>query len=55
MEILIDIALNILLIFGAYMVRWCRVHKETSLAIFIIIAMIIDVIFILWRFGVLPN
>ena len=53
MDLLIDIALNLLLILGFYIVSWCRNHKQATLAIFVVIMMIIDVIFILWRFGVL--
>ena len=53
MDFLIDIALNLLLILGFYIVSWCRNHKQATLAIFVVIMMIIDVVFILWRFGVL--
>lgn len=53
MELLADIFLNLLLLLGLFLVRWCKVHKQATLAIFIIIVMIIDVIFMLWRFGVI--
>ncbi len=53
MELLADIFLDLLLLLGIYLVRWCKVHKQATLAIFVIMMMIIDVIFILWRFGVI--
>ena len=51
MDLLINIALNLLLILGFYIVSWCRNHKQATLAIFVVIMMVIDVVFILWRFG----
>ena len=51
MELLADIVVNLALLLGLFLLRWCKVHKQATLAIFIIIMMIIDVIFILWRFG----
>ena len=51
MELLADIVVNLALLLGILLLRWCKVHKQATLAIFIIIMMIIDVIFILWRFG----
>ena len=51
MELLADIVVNLALLLGIFLLRWCKVHKQATLAIFIIIMMIIDVIFILWRFG----
>ena len=53
MELLADILVNLALLLGIYLLRWCRIHKEATLAIFVIIMMIIDIIFILWRFSVL--
>ena len=53
MELLADIVVNLALLLGLFLLRWCKVHKQATLAIFIIIMMIIDVVFILWRFGVL--
>ena len=53
MEFFAEIIANVLLLLGIFLVRWCGQHKQATLAVFIIIAMIIDVIFILWRFGVL--
>ena len=53
MEFLLEIIANVLLLLGIFLVRWCRVHKQATLAVLVVIAMIIDVIFILWRFGVL--
>ena len=53
MDFLAEIIANVLLLVGLFLVRWCKVHKEATLAIFIIIMMIIDVFFILWRFGVI--
>ena len=55
MELLADIVVNLALLLGLFLLRWCKVHKQATLAIFIIIIMIIDVIFILWRFGVLQR
>ena len=55
MELLADIVVNLALLLGIFLLRWCKVHKQATLAIFIIIIMIIDVIFILWRFGVLQR
>ena len=51
MELFADIIVNLALLLGIFLLRWCKVHKQATLAIFIIIMMIIDVIFILWRFG----
>ena len=51
MELLANIIANLLLLVGLFLVRWCRAHKQATLAIFVIIMMIIDVFFILWRFG----
>lgn len=51
MELLADIVVNLALLLGIFLLRWCKVHKQATLAIFIIIMMIIDVIFIIWRFG----
>ncbi len=51
MELLADIVVNLALLLGLFLLRWCKVHKQATLAIFIIIMMIIDVIFIIWRFG----
>jgi hypothetical protein len=51
MELLADIVVNLALLLGIFLLRWCKIHKQATLAIFIIIMMIIDVIFILWRFG----
>ena len=48
MELLADIVVNLALLLGIFLLRWCKVHKQATLAIFIII---IDVIFIIWRFG----
>ena len=53
MELLADIVVNLALLLGIFLLRWCKIHKQATLAIFIIIMMIIDVVFILWRFGVL--
>ena len=53
MELLADIVVNLALLLGIFLLRCCKVHKQATLAIFIIIMMIIDVVFILWRFGVL--
>ncbi len=51
MELLADIVVNLTLLLGLFLLRWCKVHKQATLAIFIIIMMIIDVIFIIWRLG----
>ena len=51
MGFLADIIADVLLLVGLFLVRWCTAHKQATLAIFVIIMMIIDVIFILWRFG----
>ena len=51
MELFADIIVNLALLLGIFLLRWCKIHKQATLAIFIIIMMIIDVIFILWRFG----
>ncbi len=55
MELLADIVVNLALLLGIFLLRWCKVHKQATLAIFIIIMMIIDVIFIFWRFVVLQR
>ena len=55
MELLADIVINLALLLGIFILRWCKVHKQATLAIFIIIIMIIDVIFIFWRFVVLQR
>lgn len=55
MELLADIIVNLALLLGIFLLRWCKVHKQATLAIFIIIMMIIDVIFIFWRFVVLQR
>ena len=55
MELLADIVVNLALLLGIFLLRWCKVHKQATLAIFIIIMMIIDVIFIFWRFMVLQR
>ena len=55
MELLADIVINLALLLGIFLLRWCKVHKQATLAIFIIIMMIIDVIFIFWRFVVLQR
>ena len=55
MELLADIVVNPALLLGIFLLRWCKVHKQATLAIFIIIMMIIDVIFIFWRFVVLQR
>ena len=55
MELLADIVVNLALLLGIFLLRWCKVHKQATLAIFIIIMMIIDVIFIVWRFVVLQR
>ncbi len=53
MEFIVDVLLNLLLLLGLFMFRWCKAHKQATLAILVVIMMIIDVLFILWRFGVL--
>ena len=55
MELLADIVVNLALLLGIFLLRWCKIHKQATLAIFIIIMMIIDVIFIFWRFVVLQR
>lgn len=55
MELFADIIVNLALLLGIFLLRWCKVHKQATLAIFIIIMMIIDVIFIFWRFVVLQR
>ena len=55
MELLADIVVNLALLLGIFLLRWCKVHKQATLAICIIIMMIIDVIFIFWRFVVLQR
>lgn len=51
MGILADIIADVLLLLGLFLFRWCRAHKQATLAILVIIMMVFDVIFILWRFG----
>ena len=53
MGFLADIIADVLLLLGLFLFRWCRVHKQATLAILVIIMMVLDVIFILWRFDVL--
>ena len=53
MGFLADIIADVLLLLGLFLFRWCRAHKQATLAILVIIMMILDVIFILWRFDVL--
>ena len=53
MECLAEIIANILLIFGFFIVRWCSQNKHATFAIFVILLMIVDVIFLLWRFGII--
>ncbi len=53
MEFLLEIIANLLLLLGLFLFRWCRVHKQATLAMLVIIMMVLDVIFILWRFGVI--
>ena len=53
MGFLADIIADVLLLLGLFLFRWCRPHKQATLAILVIIMMVLDVIFILWRFGVL--
>lgn len=51
MDFIAEIIANVLLLAGLFLVRWCRAHKQATLAMFVILMMIVDVIFILWRFG----
>ena len=53
MEFLAEIIANILLLGGIFIVRWCSRNKHATFAIFVILLMIIDVIFLLWRFGII--
>ena len=53
MEFLLEIAANLFLLLGIFLIRWCRVHKQATLAILIILLMIVDVVFILWRFAII--
>ena len=53
MELLFEIVANLLLIFGIFLYRWCRQNKHATFAIFTILLMIVDVIFLLWHFGIL--
>jgi hypothetical protein len=53
MGFLADIIADVLLLLGLFLFRWCRAHKQATLAILVIIMMVLDVIFILWRFDVL--
>ena len=53
MDFLAEIIANVLLLVGLFLVRWCTAHKQATLAIFVILMMIVDVIFILWRFSVI--
>ena len=53
MDFIAEIIANVLLLAGLFLVRWCRAHKQVTLAMFVILMMIVDVIFILWRFSVI--
>ncbi len=50
MEFLIELAANLLLLFGVYLFRWCIRHKEATKAIFVVAMMVVDVIFIIKYF-----
>ena len=46
MEILAEIVVNLLLLFGVYLFQWCVRHKEATKAIFVVLMMVVDVIVI---------
>lgn len=46
MEIIAEIIVNLLLLLGIYLVRWCVRHKDITLAIFVVAMMVVDVIVI---------
>ena len=45
MDFIAEIIANVLLLVGLFLVRWCKAHKQATLAIFVILMMIVDVIF----------
>ena len=46
MELLAEIIVNLLLLVGVYLVRWCIRHKDITLAIVVVAMMVVDVIVI---------
>ena len=53
MDFLAEIIADAFLLLGLFLVRWCKAHKQAALAVFVIMMMIADVIYILWRYALI--